>query len=119
MRIKNLEFKKCTYIGKIPIICDYEIVIWLPNKYYNKQSEYIKEGDYYYKDKATYHHKFHKSVFENPEYCLTLLKFEYNDNCYEINFVEDRPIQYEDKFNLKNLWNLIKYGNNKLNYETN
>lgn len=39
-RIKNLEFKPCTYIGELPKYISFEIVKYYPNSYYGTESNF-------------------------------------------------------------------------------
>lgn len=89
INVKNLEFQPCDYIGKPPKMISYEIVKIQPNPFYKKESEYRKDGEWFYKDNDI---AIHKSVFENPKSKYTILTFEYDDkdHDYNVGFISNR-----------------------------
>ena len=121
-RIKDLEFAPVSYLfpkEKWPENPSWHINYWYPNGYYKRESEFIKEGDWYlYPD--NYHCRVHKDCFKNPQSCMAIASFNYNDHegCYELKFVGDRPIQLT-KEERDIFWKLLEYGFKQLNkYDT-
>ncbi len=113
MRIKNLEFKKATYLGEEPEYPSYHINLWEKNCYYGNEDKYIKDGNYYI-DSEYSNFRIHKDCFKNPEYCFAIASFDYDsEGFYELHFIGDRPITHDYK--LDDFWDLIKYGYNYLN----
>lgn len=95
-RIKNLEFKPCTYIGELPKHISFEIVKYYPNSYYGAEANFEKEGEFYLD--GTHSIRVHKSCFKSKENCYTILIFRYNkhDNDYTAEFVSDRYLDLND-----------------------
>ena len=84
-RINNLAFKQCTYLGNIPEHPHYEIVKYQNNPYYQKESDFIKDGDFYRPNNETYHYvSIHKDCFKSPESCYTIATFREDDGGYYI-----------------------------------
>ena len=48
MRIDNLEFRKSSYLGEPPEHIGWEICQYQPNGYYGRESEFIKDGEFYH-----------------------------------------------------------------------
>lgn len=96
IRINDLEFKKCSYFGIEPEYVSYEIVKWEPNTYYNKESLFKKDGNYYISDIGNF--RIHKSCFKNKETCYSIAIYKYDDyeNIYNIEFVDNRPLDLSD-----------------------
>ena len=71
-RIGNIEFRLTQTIGEPPR--DYvEIVKWYPNKYYKRENEFEKEGEWYiHRDSFGYRYRMHENCFTNPESCYTI-----------------------------------------------
>ena len=46
-RINNLQFSICSYLGNMPENPSWEIRLYYPNSYYGRESDFIKDGDYY------------------------------------------------------------------------
>ena len=88
-RIGNLEFRPATYLlpkDKWPEKGAWNIDYWYPNGYYGRESEYIKEGDWYINPKFSFG-RIHKDCFKNPQSCMAIASFEYCDGYYELRFV--------------------------------
>lgn len=119
-RIGALEFRPSTYICKPPENPSWEIVMYYPNFYYNKQSNYKYIGDGMYEDNEFPQHRIHESCFKHPESCYTLGSFRYNqrEDFYEFQFCGDRPMSL-NKENREPFWDLLVYGNEMLNNEDN
>lgn len=84
-RINNLAFCPCTYLCNPPKTPRYEIVKYQDNPYYQKESDYIKDGDYYRPNNETFYYvRLHKDCFENPESCYTVAIFMEDDGDYYI-----------------------------------
>ena len=67
-------------------------------------------------------HRVHKSCFKHPETCFTLASFEYNEHeeFYELQFCEDRPIEYLNTVEKREIfWKLLEYGDKQLNTNEN
>lgn len=96
MRIGNLEFRKSSYLGTPPEHIGYSICKWEPNRYYGREPEFIKEGDYYHPKNEDY--KFiniHKDCFKSPEtsYVIAIWDWNNHEECYDLVFCGDRPIK--------------------------
>lgn len=120
-RIGNLEFDKCSYLlpeDMLPEHIGYGIYLYYPNSYYGKESEYIKEkdGEFYYKPDDIYY-KIHENCFKYPESCYMLAQWDWDEKyeTYTFSFVDDRPVLDINEENLKDFWELVKYGFQLLN----
>lgn len=117
-RIGDLEFRPATYLlpkDEWPKNPSWSIDFWYPNGYYGRESEFIKEGDWYlYPD--TPHYRVHKDCFKHPQSCMAIASFNYNEHegCYELEFVLDRPISLPKELR-DTFWELLEYGFNQLN----
>ena len=117
-RIGDLEFRQATYLlpkEKLPENPAWHIDYWYPNGYYGRESEFIKDGDWYlYPD--NHHFRVHKDCFKNPQSCMAIASFNYNshEGCYELEFVGDRPMSLPRELK-ETFWELLKYGFNQLN----
>ncbi len=122
-RIGELEFSKAGYLCEekyIPENPSYQINVYYPNCYYGKESEFIKEGDYFLPKDEKYSSwwKVHKSCFKYPECSLAIASFDWNkkENCYDFNWIGDRPLDYLKTPELReNFFELIKFGFHSLN----
>lgn len=96
IRINNLEFKKCDYLVFEPEHVSYEIVKWEPNTYYNKESLFKKDGNYYISNIGNF--RIHQSCFKNKETCYTIAIYKYDDheNTYNLEFIGNRPLDLDD-----------------------
>lgn len=96
-RIKNLEFRPCTYIGELPKHISFEIVKYYPNDYYGTEDNYEKDGNYYYDSSHIF--RIHESCFKSKENCYTILIFRYSETSqdYVAEFVSDRYLDLDDK----------------------
>ena len=115
MRIKNLEFRKATYIGEEPEHPSYHINKWEPNMYYGNEDKYIKDGEYY-KNPEIPHFRIHKGCFKNTETCYAIACFYWDnkEECYNFEFIGDRPLFITDEERII-FWRLIEHGFNTLN----
>lgn len=116
-RINNLEFRKCSYIGSTPENASYTIDYWYPNRYYGKESEYIKNGAFYKeKNQELSYFSIHESCFKNPESCYSLAHFIYDskEENYYLEFIGDRPLDL-NKEERDIFFELLKYGYDVLN----
>lgn len=109
IRIGNFEIKKTVYLfnNTEDIYPSFDIVIWKPNNHYGKESEYIKDGDYY--TKKDFGIRIHKSCFENSEYCYSLARFVWEDHEYVFQYIGSRPLELTDS-ERKIFDQLIKFG---------
>lgn len=83
-RINNLAFCPCTYLCNPPKTPGYEIVKYESNPYYQKEKDFIKDGDFYRPNDETYSYvRIHKNCFKNQEYRYTVAKFEYEEDAGE------------------------------------
>lgn len=117
MRIDNLEYRKCSYLGPEPEHCGWEICKWEPNDYYGKESEFTKDGEFYRPNNEHYDFmKIHKDCFKRPEISYTIASWEWNDHesCYELEFIGDRPLNL-DLESWKTFKSLLEYGFHQLN----
>ena len=117
-RVGNLEIGPATYFlpkDKWPEKGAYNIYYYYPNIYYGRESEYIFE-DGWYLDPKFQGHRIHKDCFKNPEVCMSIASFEYDDHegCYEFEFIGDRPLDLNQE-EKKIFWELIEYGFKNLN----
>lgn len=117
-RIGNLEIRPASYLlpkDKWPKNPSYHIDYWYPNAYYGRESEFEKDGDWYYYPK---HHscRVHKDCFKHEQSCFSIASFSYDEHegFYELHFIGDRPLQLT-KEEREAFWELIKYGNIELN----
>ena len=119
-RIENLEFRPASYLlpkDEWPKNPAWHIDYWYPNAYYGKESDYIKNGDWY--EIPEYPgSRIHKDCFKSPESCMAIGSFEYYDGVYEFQFVGDRPVQLT-KEERDIFWDLIAYGFKVLNKDEN
>lgn len=115
-RIGNLMFRKATYLGEEPEFPSWHIDLFYPNPQYNKEKEYIKEGDYYIEKKETFYPiRYHKSCFKHKESCYSIASFKRDkEGYYELEFIEDRPLNLNEE-EIKVFWELVKYGYQELN----
>lgn len=119
-RIGSLEFRKAIYIGEEPEHPSYHIDRWYPNPDYGRESEYIKDGNWYrHPDYQNY--RKHKDCFKHPESCYTIASFVWDEHegIYELHFVGDRPIELQ-KDERDVFWEIYEYGEkvmNSKNYE--
>lgn len=121
-RIGDLEFRPATYLlpkDKWPKNPSWHIDFWYPNGYYGRESEFIKEGDWYLCP-DNHHCRIHKDCFKHPQSCMAIASFNYNEHegCYELEFVLDRPISLPKELR-DTFWELLEYGFNQLNQEEN
>ena len=122
-RIKDLEFRPASYClpkNKLPENPSYDIVLWYPNFYYGRDKEFPEDplDNSCRTDPKYFNHKIHKSCFENPECCITIASFDYNEHVpfYELHFCLDRPIEYLNTSEKREIfWELLEYGNKQLN----
>lgn len=120
-RIGNLEFRKATYLlpdNKLPEHISYHIDYWCPNAYYGKESDFIKEGDWYvYPDNP--YHRVHRDCFKHPQSCFAIASFDWDkEGYYELHFIGDRPLEIT-KEEREAFWKLLEYGYKQLNKENN
>lgn len=115
LRIKNLEFKKASYLGPEPEVPSYHINFWSKNEYYGKEHEYLQDGDFFKRSKDSIC-KIHKSCFTNPETCFAIASFTYDLDYtyYNFSFVGPRPLSLTEE-EKEIFWQLINYGYQQLN----
>lgn len=122
-RIKDLEFRPASYLlpkDKWPENPTYDIILWYPNLYYGRDSEFPEDplDSSYRLDPKYQNYRIHKSCFKHPESCFTIASFDYDshENFYELHFCLDRPIEYLNTSEKREVfWELIKYGDAHLN----
>lgn len=122
-RIGNLEFRQATYLlpeNEYPKNPSYHIDYWFPNGYYGRESEFIKDGDWYrYADETLSFARIHKDCFKHKESCMAIASFNYDkEGYYELCFVGDRPLNITPE-EREIFWELIKYGYEQLNNQKN
>ena len=118
-RIGNLEFAPASYLlpkEKWPKNPSWHINFWYPNGYYGRESEFEKEGDWYIDNRYGLRCRIHKDCFKNPESCMAIASFDYDDGYYELRYVSDRPLSLT-KEERETFWTLIEYGYKCLNKE--
>ncbi len=115
LRINNLSFRECSYLGNKPEIPSWEIVYWMPNPDYKQEDKYKQDRDSYIRYMEGIPIRKHKSCFKNKEYCFTIAVFYYK-SCWELQFIADRPLSLNEK-ERKDFWTLIEYGYKELNKE--
>lgn len=101
-RIKNIEFRECTYLYDPPEIKSWELCYYYPNPDYGNEHLYRKD----------------ESCFKYKENCYTLGIFKYSDNSWSFEFICDRPLELS-KEEREVFWELLEYGYNKLNNNSN
>lgn len=104
MRRNNLELRKTFGDNNKR----FEIIKWQENPYYQKESEYIKEDDFYYKEEIC-SFSIHKSCFEDPESCYVVSFIENGI----VDFVGDRVIELESIQEFKDYFFLLRSGISK------
>lgn len=109
----ELSLAKSTYLLKEPEHPGLSIELWFDNPDYGKENEYTKVGDFYIKPENPHWRK-HKSCFTNPTYCIVVASFQYNEDKYTLEFIEDR-IKYLDKKQKKIFLALVARGYKILN----
>lgn len=116
-RIGDLGFNKATYLGEEPENPSYHIDYYCPNEYYGKEKEFNKEDDEFYVNPKYPFYKIHKNCFKHKEINLAIASFVYNkkNECYEFEYVSDRPLRYIDVYNERIFKELIEYGFKQLN----
>lgn len=116
LRIKNLEFRKSSYLGQEPENPSYSIDKWYKNEYYKQEKNYIKEGEFYRYPDPEICCKIHKNCFKNKECCYTIAHFVWDEHeeYYNFEFVTDRPLDLTDQERVV-FWRLIEHGFNVLN----
>lgn len=116
LRIKNLEFRKATYLGEEPEHPSYHIDKWENNHHYKQQDKYVKEGNYYVDPNSEIPYYIHKNCFKHKETCYAIASFDYDthEGMYYLNFVADRPLDLKDEERVT-FWRLIEHGYNILN----
>lgn len=115
-RIGNLMFRKATYLCEESEFPSWCIDFFYPNPNYDKESKYTKEGDYYVKDiHNSFSIRYHKDCFKHKESCYSIASFRRDkEGYYELSFIGDRPLNLNEE-ELKNFWELVKYGYKELN----
>ncbi len=117
-RIGNLEIREAVYICRnLPEHISYYIDYWELNPYYGKESDFIKDGEWYRPNSEHYsYHRIHRNCFKNPESCYAIGSFDwdYHESCYEFRFIGDRPMNITEE-ERKIFWELIDYGFKQLN----
>ena len=100
-RIGVLEFREASYVGNKPPFVSYDIVKWYPNLYYGKENEYIKLNHEFY-------------CYPKNTGCIVLatFRYDYQEECYNLEFIGDRPLQLVSWDYFKEL---VKYGFEQLN----
>ena len=114
-RLGNLMFGKATYLGEEPEFPSWHIDFFYPNPCYGKESEYIKEGDYYKDARKPFPVRYHKDCFKHKESCYSIASFiRDREGFYELSFIGDRPLNLNEE-DIEDFWELVRYGNEKLN----
>ena len=114
-RIRNLMFRKATYLGNEPEFPSWHIDFFYPNPDYGKEHEYTKEGDYYVDMNSSCKIRYHKNCFKHKESCYTIASFTRDkEGYYELSFIGDRPLNLNEE-EIKTFWKLVKYGYRELN----
>lgn len=113
-RIGVLEFREASYVGNKPPFVSYDIVKWYPNPYYGNEKNYIKLNHEFYCYPNNTGCRVHKDLFKSKELCIVLATFRYEsqEECYNLEFIGDRPLELSNWVNFKEL---IKYGFEQLN----
>lgn len=118
MRKDNLEYRTCSYLGNPPEHIGWEICKWEPNNYYGRESDFIKDGDYYHPNSKNYNfvHVIHKDCFKHPESSYTIASWHWDDHegCYDLEFCGNRPMLLSDK-EWQTFRELLDYGFRQLN----
>ena len=118
MRIGNLEFRKCSYLCEPPEHVGWEICKWEPNSYYGRESEFIKDGEYFKPNDEHYSFvSIHKDCFKNPECSYTVASWHWDmhEDCYDFEFCGDRPISNLTEEEWITFRRLIDFGFKQLN----
>ena len=119
-RINNLSINKASYLCReedLPEHISYNINKYEPNPYYGRESDFIRDGEFYRPNNSNYDFcKIHKSCFNFPESGYAVASFDWDkyEECYELRFIGDRPMKL-DKEERKAFWELIDYGFKQLN----
>lgn len=114
LRIGNIEFRKSSYIGTEAEFPSYSIVFYYDNPLYGKETEFIKERDYYIRN-TPFKIRYYKNCFEHKEKSLVLAFFNRdNEGYYGLSFVGNRPLKLNKK-DLDDFMKLVRYGDKVLN----
>lgn len=117
MRIDNLEFRQCSYLWDPPEHISWEICKWEPNNYYQREKDFILDGEFYHPKSDNYQFvSIHKDCFKYPETSYSIVHWVYNnsDDCYELKFIGDRPLNLSAE-EWSNFKQLLEYGFKQLN----
>lgn len=86
IRINNVEGRKYTSTKLKETL--YEIVLWSPNVYYNKEKEYLGNGyveSFGGEFLSKNGHSISKSFFKSPETCYVIAHLELNEREPDVN----------------------------------
>jgi len=87
----------------------YEILQYFPNELYNKQSEFVKVNNDFYKSNIDSCVSIHSSCFEKLENSLLIAHFNIGKEDCQLEWCSDRPLQLNvDDF--KDFMNVVKCG---------
>lgn len=110
-RINNLAFCPCTYLCNPPKTPNFEIVKYVDNPYYQRESNFIKEGDFYRPKDETYNYvRIHKNCFKNPESRYTVAEFKYEENAGDYSILCYSHITEFNDTEMLNFRDLVTYG---------
>lgn len=109
-KIGKLEFRIATYLSKTPTHPSYDIVRWFPNRFYGKESEYVKVDENNYRHPSVIDYFINKKCFENPESCIVIATFYYNEGKYHYRFIDNQGLS----INPEHLTKLVTYGKKQL-----
>lgn len=109
-KIGKLEFRIATYLSKTPAHPSYDIVRWFPNRFYGKESEYVKVDENNYRHPSVIDYFINKKYFENPESCIVIATFYYNEGKYHYRFIDNQGLS----INPEHLTKLVTYGKKQL-----
>ena len=112
-RIGNIEFRECSYIGTPPEIKSWELCYYYPNPDYGKEHLYEKDGDFYVTVYDGIPFRRHKSCFAHRECSYSLGIFKYDSDCWNFQFVDDRPLVLNAE-EREIFWELLNYGYKEL-----
>lgn len=100
IRVGNIESRKPTYLfDPPPDDKNVDIVVWSPNPYYGRESEYDWDDEGYAHLKEHYNVRIHPGCFKRTEQCMSIAGFRYDpkEPCYELQHVCFRPFELSEQ----------------------
>ena len=114
---KESKNKVKFYVAKQPGIYGLRLFLgkpkWHENLVWVVDKSYVKDGDFYVTVYNGVSFRRHKSCFVYRECSYTLGTFEYDSDCWNFQFVSDRPLGLNEE-EREIFWELLTYGYKEL-----